>query len=150
MVASGYKADIVLFDDLKDFKANKVFIDGKLAAENGRALFKVEKDNYNNNIFNTINIAPITVNDIQIKLKSAEANVIRIVNKDLVTEKSVRIVGFENGYFKYRSIKKIFGKTTRCCKCSESLDRNSKTGRLEKSQRPKTVFSKCRLCRKYF
>ena len=102
LVASGYKADIVLFDDLKDFKANKVFIDGKLAAENGRALFKVEKDNYNNNIFNTINIAPITVNDIQIKLKSDEANVIRIVNKDLVTEKSVRIVGFENGYFKYR------------------------------------------------
>ncbi|MCZ9892182.1 amidohydrolase family protein [Brachyspira hyodysenteriae] len=102
LVASGYKADIVLFNDLKDFKANKVFIDGKLAAENGKALFKVEKDNYNDNIFSTINIAPITVDDIQIKLKSDEANVIRIVNKDLVTEKSVRIVGFENGYFKYR------------------------------------------------
>ncbi|WP_157154666.1 adenine deaminase [Brachyspira murdochii] len=102
LIASGYKADIVLFDDLKDFKANKVFIDGKLVSENGHALFKTDKDDYNDNIFNTVNIAPITVNDIQIKLKTDEANVIRIVNKDLITEKSVRIVGFENGYFKYR------------------------------------------------
>ena len=102
LVASGYKADIVLFDDLKDFKANKVFIDGKLVSENGKLLVKINKDNYNDNIFNTINIAPITADDIQIKLKSDEANVIRIVNKDLITEKSVRIVGFENGYFKYR------------------------------------------------
>lgn len=38
-------------------------------------------------IFNTVNIAPITVNDIQIKLKTDEANVIRIVNKDLITRK---------------------------------------------------------------
>ena len=31
LVASGYKADIVLFDDLKDFKANKVFIERKIS-----------------------------------------------------------------------------------------------------------------------
>lgn len=103
LIASGYKADIVLFDDLKDFKANKVFIDGKLVSENGKALFKkLDRDISNNKILSTINIAPITINDIQIKLKSDEANVIRIVNRDLFTEKNIRIVGFENGYFKYR------------------------------------------------
>ena len=41
-VTPGKCADIVLLDDLEGFVARKVFIDGELVAENGRALFSVE------------------------------------------------------------------------------------------------------------
>lgn len=41
-VTPGKCADIVLFEDLTGFRARKVFIDGELVAEDGRALFDVE------------------------------------------------------------------------------------------------------------
>ena len=41
-VTPGKCADIVLLDDLEGFFARKVFIDGELVAEDGRALFSVE------------------------------------------------------------------------------------------------------------
>lgn len=41
-VTPGKCADIVLLDDLEGFIARKVFIDGELVAEDGRALFSVE------------------------------------------------------------------------------------------------------------
>lgn len=37
-IASGYKADLVVFEDLKDFRVSMVFKDGKLVANNGRVL----------------------------------------------------------------------------------------------------------------
>ena len=41
-VTPGKCADIVLLEDLEGFRARKVFIDGELVAEDGRALFDVE------------------------------------------------------------------------------------------------------------
>ena len=41
-VTPGKCADIVLLDDLEGFRARKVFVDGELVAEDGRALFEVE------------------------------------------------------------------------------------------------------------
>ncbi len=41
-VTPGKCADIVLLDDLEGFFARKVFVDGELVAEDGRALFSVE------------------------------------------------------------------------------------------------------------
>lgn len=41
-VVPGACADIVLWDDLKDFRARMVWIDGELVAQDGHALFEVE------------------------------------------------------------------------------------------------------------
>ena len=41
-VTPGKCADIVLFEDLEEFRAHQVYIDGDLVAEDGRALFDVE------------------------------------------------------------------------------------------------------------
>ncbi len=41
-ITPGKCADIVLFEDLKDFRARDVLIDGDLVAQDGKALFKVE------------------------------------------------------------------------------------------------------------
>lgn len=37
-IAPGYRADVVLLDDLKDFHVNRVFIQGALVAEEGKYL----------------------------------------------------------------------------------------------------------------
>ncbi|WP_330582827.1 amidohydrolase family protein [Peptoclostridium sp.] len=41
-IAPGYKADMVVFADLKDFRPNMVFKDGRLAARDGVPLFEVK------------------------------------------------------------------------------------------------------------
>ncbi|MBC7107955.1 MAG: adenine deaminase [Methanomassiliicoccales archaeon] len=44
-IAIGESADIVIVDNLKDFNVLQVYIGGKLVAEKGRTLFKVEPEN---------------------------------------------------------------------------------------------------------
>lgn len=101
LIAPGYKADIVLFEDLINFKVNKVFIDGNLVAENGHALFNVE-NKPDKAVTHSVNIAPITIEDLKLPLKHDEAHVIRLIKYDLVTEGVTRLVGTKDGYFNYR------------------------------------------------
>ena len=43
-IAPGYRADIVLLDDLKDFSADKVWVAGQLTADQGKYLPEVIKE----------------------------------------------------------------------------------------------------------
>ena len=42
-IAPGYRGDVVLLDDLKDFHVNRVFIEGALVAEEGKYLPEIKK-----------------------------------------------------------------------------------------------------------
>lgn len=55
-VTPGKCADIVLLDDLEGFFARKVFIDGELVAEDGRALFSVEPYTWPDFMTHTMNL----------------------------------------------------------------------------------------------
>lgn len=55
-VTPGKCADIVLLDDLEGFVARKVFIDGELVAEDGRALFSVEPYTWPDFMTHTMNL----------------------------------------------------------------------------------------------
>ena len=55
-VTPGKCADIVLLDDLEGFFARKVFIDGELVAEDGRALFEVEPYAWPDSMTHTMNL----------------------------------------------------------------------------------------------
>lgn len=55
-VTPGKCADIVLLDDLESFRARKVFIDGELVAEDGRALFDVEPYEWPDFMTHTMNL----------------------------------------------------------------------------------------------
>lgn len=101
IIAPGYIADIVLFDNLKDFNAKYVFIDGKLVAKDGKALFKTE-NRIDKAVTHSVNIHNIKLDDLKLKLEHDTAKVIRLVKHDLVTENVVRLVGFKNGLFEYR------------------------------------------------
>ncbi|MBP2653451.1 MAG: ade2 [Firmicutes bacterium] len=83
-VAPGYRADIVVFDNLYDWKPVMVFKDGKLAAENGQPLFKSSaKDGAT--LRNTVTLAKVKKEKLTIPATSSIARVIGLVPGQLVT-----------------------------------------------------------------
>ncbi|MBM7622501.1 adenine deaminase [Sporohalobacter salinus] len=67
-IAPGYKADLVLIDDLKNFNINRVFKDGRLVARDGKFILdSVQKEqtsiNKNSKIYNSVNIGKIEKSD---------------------------------------------------------------------------------------
>jgi adenine deaminase len=99
-VAPGYQADMVVFDNLKDFKASMVFRRGKVVAVEGKPLFESAPQG-SSMVTNSVNIPVVTENDLCLNLKTDIVHVIEVLPHTLVTRKTVRKVNFENGCFKY-------------------------------------------------
>ena len=59
----GKRADVVLVDDLDDFKVRKVWIGGKLVAEEGKPLFNVDPIP----LESTFNVEPLKPSDFEVK-----------------------------------------------------------------------------------
>ena len=85
-LAPGKRADIVLFDNLVDFRAQMVFIEGKKVAENGQYLLPVEKAAITS-VRGSIHVKPFSVDQLKLRLGSDRVRAIGIV-KDGVTTRS--------------------------------------------------------------
>jgi len=68
-IAPGKIADILIFDDLKSFKPNKVFVGGKLVVSNGSIVTKIKKKTIPRWIKNTVKLNKLTPKDFEIKSK---------------------------------------------------------------------------------
>ena len=99
-VAPGYRADLVIIDNLDDFNILNVYKDGKLVGENGKALFD-SRENSPAHMIDTVNIKKVNIDDLDIKMNSNKANVISVIENSLVTEKNIREVELKNGHFKF-------------------------------------------------
>jgi adenine deaminase len=99
-VAPGYHADLVVFNNLKDFKASMVFRRGNLVAVEGKPLFE-SAPQISSMVTNSVNIPAVTENDLCLNLKTDIVHIIEVLPHTLVTRKTVRKVNFENGCFKY-------------------------------------------------
>lgn len=98
-IAPGYRADIVLMDDLKDFKVNRVWIEGKLVAEEGVYLPKIEKYDISS-VKGSVVLKDFSKDKFKMNLKSNKVNVIGILPGGVVTEKlTAEIELDENGEF---------------------------------------------------
>lgn len=100
LIAPGYFADIVLFKDLKDFEPEMVFIDGALAAKDGKAAFEV-KNRVDRAVTHSVHIKPFKVEDLALHLASENVKVISLKSHDLVTDCSVRKVSLTDGIFDF-------------------------------------------------
>lgn len=99
-IAPGYVADLVVIDNLNDFNIEKVFKNGKLVAENYKALF--DPSIYlPKNLMDSVKIKDVKVENLQIPMKSSKANVIGVIEGSLVTERIIEEVKVENAYFTY-------------------------------------------------
>jgi adenine deaminase len=104
-LAPGYRADIVVFDDLSRFQVKRVFKDGRLAAENGRTVpSRFSKNSLPLNRFKertpgigTVRIRPLSEKALVIQGKQPQAKVIQLIPNQIITKKVVRKILLKNG-----------------------------------------------------
>jgi adenine deaminase len=101
-IAPGYKADLVLLDDLNKINITDVYKEGILYAENG-VLVKELKNNHSketNRLKNSVRFHELSEEHLHISVKSSKANVIEIIPNSLITRHNIEEVDIcEQGLF---------------------------------------------------
>lgn len=98
-IAPGYRADIVLVDDLKEFHVNRVWIEGKLVAEEGSYLPEIAKYDISS-VKGSVVLKDFSKEKFKMHLKSNKVNVIGVLPGGVVTEKlTAKITLDESGEF---------------------------------------------------
>ena len=96
-IAPGYIADMLVFEDLKEFKPEMVFKSGKLVAKNG--IFLQEDINYEiPNVRRSVNVKWIEPDDFKIKAESDMVKTINIRPQQLITDMTVEEIIVKDGY----------------------------------------------------
>ncbi|MCI7179414.1 MAG: adenine deaminase [Schaedlerella sp.] len=85
-IAPGYRADVVLLDDLKDFHVSRVWIGGELTAEEGRYLPEIEFYD-TSSVKGSVVLKDFSAEKFKMHLKSNVINAIGILPGGVVTEK---------------------------------------------------------------
>lgn len=86
-IAPGYRADVVLLDDLKDFHVNRVFIEGALVAEEGNYLPEIKRYDISS-VKGSVIVKDFSKEKFKMHLKSNKVNVIKILPGGVVTQKT--------------------------------------------------------------
>ncbi|MFN8498294.1 MAG: adenine deaminase [Anaerolineae bacterium] len=94
-LAPGRWADMVVFDDLQEFRARQVYRGGELVAENGQLV--VPTSSRSVRLRGTVNIHQVRVEDFQIPALGAAARVIGLIPDQIVTRHLVMPVKTEDG-----------------------------------------------------
>ncbi len=98
-VATGYNADFVVVDDLKNFRVREVYYRGELVAQEGEAVFKAVNEDISA-VSGELNVKPFGIEKFRLKLESDIARVMRLHSHSLFTEMVQRkIFRDSNGYF---------------------------------------------------
>lgn len=105
LLREGDPADIVITEDLKKFKVKEVYIEGSLVAKNGIALFKPKPKE----TINTMKVNKLRAEDLKIKIKAnlIEANVIGVIENQIVTEHLREILKVEDNEIKSEQKKDV-------------------------------------------
>ena len=102
-VATGYEANFVIVDNLKDFNVGDVYYKGHLVARDGEPVFESVKEDIQP-VSGKLNVKPFVIDKFKLKLKSDIARVIRLKAHSLLTEKVQRkIYRDKSGYFDQHS-----------------------------------------------
>lgn len=87
-ILPGRRADLLVFDNLDEWKPRQVYKDGRLSVDNGR-LLQEGRNCDSSSLEHTVNLAPVTVESFRLPLKTEMANVIGLVPYQIVTNKAV-------------------------------------------------------------
>lgn len=89
-IAPGYRADVVLLDDLEQFHVHKVWIRGELVAEEGKYLPEFKTHDIST-VRNSVHLKDFSVDKFKMHLKSDHVHVITIQPGGVVTKKETAI-----------------------------------------------------------
>ena len=122
MIVPGKRADLVIFEDLKDFKVSSVYILGEEAARDGEYLKELKKHDFTD-VSNTVHLDNFKKEMLQMWLKSDEVYAIEMIAGGVLSKKTkIKIKRDENGLF-------VFDKNTDACKCAV-IERHHNTGKI--------------------
>ena len=122
MIVPGKRADLVIFEDLKDFKVSSVYILGEEAARDGEYLKELKKHDFTD-VSNTVHLDNFKKEMLQMWLKSDEVYAIEMIVGGVLSKKTkIKIKRDENGLF-------VFDKNTDACKCAV-IERHHNTGKV--------------------
>ena len=104
-LSPGKSADIVIVDDLKEFRAEAVFINGKLVAENGRYLGAEAKAKKLFALPKSVNIGGLRLEDLRIEHPNKKSGgtivrVIGLIENQIITEEIHQELSIVNGEVK--------------------------------------------------
>ena len=87
-IAPGLRADIVLLDNLENFKVSKVFIKGQLTAKDGKYLLPITKHDMSD-VQGSFHVKDFSIDKLKMNLKSGHVHVIDIMPGGVVTGKGI-------------------------------------------------------------
>ena len=109
-IAPGYKADLLLFEDLNSIKIQSVFKDGKLIVKDGQLvnfpiipMHPIEEE-----LKQTVHLQELSDSDFKIKLHGTHANLIEITPNSLITKHIIEPVTLDHsGLFQFSPSKDL-------------------------------------------
>ncbi|MCL0064030.1 adenine deaminase [Dehalococcoidia bacterium] len=96
-LAPGYRANLVVLNDLRSLETNMVFYDGKLVAEDGKLVIPTPAVT-GGALCHTVNIKPFEVGSLRLAAQGKTAPVIEIVPDQIITRKREEAVRIEDGF----------------------------------------------------
>jgi adenine deaminase len=99
-LAPGYRADLVVVDNLRDFHVQRVYKDGTLAAEQGRYLYPHPAPQVP--LENTIHLGSLSENHFDLHLNASQVPVVGIIPGQIVTKKILRPAPQREGRFAFQ------------------------------------------------
>lgn len=109
-IAPGYKADLIIFDNLEEFNIEEVYKYGKLVGKNKKPLFTIQKRDFSK-VLKTVHLSEINKEDIQIYFEKEqgeeEVNVISLQPYSIITKKMKRKVQILDNKFQFDKQKDI-------------------------------------------
>lgn len=97
-VAPGYQADLVIFEDLKDFRVKQVYRRGRLVAEAGnmvaelaerKDVAKVWDEEIQSRVFHSFHMKPIEIKDLELPKTGSKVRVIDLMDHELTTRERI-------------------------------------------------------------
>ena len=96
-IAPGYFANIIVLDNLKDFRMNQVYYRGKKVAEDVKPLFDLKKYGAGN-LNHTINIKPFSVDALKLHAKGETWPAIVVIPGQIITRRKDVRINAKNGF----------------------------------------------------
>jgi adenine deaminase len=96
-IAPGYDANIIVLENLKDFRIAQVYYHGRKVAEDGKPLFELKKHNAGK-LSRTVNVKPFTINALKLRARGETWPAIELVPGQIITRRKDIKVNAENGF----------------------------------------------------
>lgn len=95
-IAPGFRANLVVFEDLEEFNASIVFYNGLCVVKKGRLIIPIPKLK-DPILSDRINIKPFNIEDLELKVTDKNIPVIEIIPEQIITKKQECEMKFETG-----------------------------------------------------